>query len=51
MNFLESFPLLHFFTREHRDKMSTTTDQLLEVFGFLSDPQAPVRRIALASLL
>ncbi|KAK4050473.1 Protein hgh1 [Microbotryomycetes sp. JL221] len=27
------------------------TAQLLEVFGFLSDPQAPVRRIALASLL
>ncbi|POY70380.1 hypothetical protein BMF94_6661 [Rhodotorula taiwanensis] len=29
----------------------STTDQLLEVFGFLTDPQAPVRRIALASLL
>ncbi|KAK4055296.1 Protein hgh1 [Microbotryomycetes sp. JL201] len=27
------------------------TAQLLEVFGFLSDAQAPVRRIALASLL
>ncbi|GAA5871941.1 hypothetical protein JCM3774_000735 [Rhodotorula dairenensis] len=27
------------------------TDQLLEVFGFLSDPQTPVRRIALATLL
>ncbi|GAA5856291.1 hypothetical protein JCM8547_000856 [Rhodosporidiobolus lusitaniae] len=30
---------------------STTTQQLLEVYGFLGDPQAPVRRIALASLL
>jgi hypothetical protein len=27
------------------------TDQLLEVFGFLTDSQASVRRIALASLL
>ncbi|BGP52688.1 hypothetical protein JCM8202_004785 [Rhodotorula sphaerocarpa] len=31
--------------------MASTTDQLLEVFGFLSDQQSPVRRIALASLL
>ncbi|GAA5981203.1 hypothetical protein JCM10908_004021 [Rhodotorula pacifica] len=29
----------------------SATDQLLEVFGFLSDPQTPVRRIALATLL
>ncbi|GAA5909228.1 hypothetical protein JCM6882_003772 [Rhodosporidiobolus microsporus] len=28
-----------------------TTGQLLELFGFLTDPQPPVRRIALASLL
>ncbi|GJN92101.1 hypothetical protein Rhopal_005130-T1 [Rhodotorula paludigena] len=28
-----------------------TTAQLLELFSFLQDPQAPVRRIALASLL
>lgn len=28
-----------------------TTQQLLELFSFLQDPQAPVRRIALASLL
>ncbi|GAA5828131.1 hypothetical protein JCM11251_002603 [Rhodosporidiobolus azoricus] len=28
-----------------------TTAQLLELFGFLTDPQPPVRRIALASLL
>lgn len=29
----------------------SATAQLLEVFGFLSDPQTPVRRIALATLL
>lgn len=28
-----------------------TVMQLLELFQFLSDPQAPVRRIALANLL
>jgi hypothetical protein len=31
--------------------MNDTTSQLLEVFEFLRDPQPPVRRIALASLL